>query len=89
MCECDKVRCVLSTAYSVCGSALHFVSPADGVDEKVDIFASCLKNLRKLELTKCHSISSVQIATILNGLKENSSLEEMVVTVDYKVSHVR
>ena len=64
-------------------------SPADGVDEEVDMFANCLKNgnIRKFELTECHSLSSVQIATILNGLKGNSSLEEVVVTLWHGVSH--
>ena len=65
--------------------------PTDGVDEEVGMLASCLKNgnMRKLELTKCHDLSPVQIATILSGLKENSSLEELVVTLDHWVSYVR
>ena len=56
-------------------------SHADGVDEEVETFASCLKtsNLRKLELTECNNISPVHIATILNGLNGNNSLEELIV----------
>ena len=65
-------------------------SPADGVDEEVGMFASCLKsgNMRKLELTECRSLSPMQIATILSGLKGNSSLKEVAVTLYYGVSHV-
>ena len=96
----DSAVCfVLGPQLAMCSSALHLMSPstttcpspADGVDEEVETFASCLKtsNLRKLELTECYNLSTVHIATILNGLNGNNSLEELVVTPPCsRVSHV-
>ena len=90
----DSAVCfVLGPQLAMCSSALHLVSPSpvDGADKNVKTFASYLKKskLRKLELTKCYNLSPVHIATILNGLNGNNSLEELVVTPLYsRVSHV-
>ena len=59
-------------------------SPAGGVDKKVVGFLSHLKKvkqLRKVEMTDCRSLSPFLIATICKGLCSSKSMKEVVVTI--------
>ena len=58
------------------------LSSADGCDQAVKTFASCLKNSRiqKLELIECAELSPIHIATICKDLHDNEILEELIIT---------
>ena len=81
-----------STAYNVCVPALLraspskttclLPSPAGGVDKEVVSFLSHLKEikqLRKVVITECESLSPSLIAAICEGLCSSNSMEDVVV----------
>ena len=80
----------LSVTTTYCCPLSHG-SCTGGIDDAVETFAKHLKDSRvtKLKMTRCHELSSNQIATLCRGLHWSRSLEELYIDYDTSQGKVR